>query len=384
MGLSASSGRAARVCLLLLLLAGCGALPRSGPMAVDIDPPPGETEALSGLVAPLTAEAARLSRRPQPAGFPAAFLDAPPMAPDVLGPGDVLEITVWEGAEGGLFSPGGGGVALPKARVDAQGGIFVPFAGEVRAAGNTPAELRRRLRDALAPLTLSPQVSVSVVEANSRSVTVQGAVGAPGVYPVERPVDRLLPMLAAAGGLDGAPGLIRVALRRDGVEGVEPAARLFADPARDVALRPGDTIVASRSEATFTVLGATGLQAATPFPTEPLDLLSAIGAARGLRDLDADPSAVFLFRHEDEAVADALLPGPRPAGLPERPGRPIVYRLDLSDPAAFFIARAFEMRDGDALYVSNAPLTELRKFLQLFSTVLAPVQDAGALAPIQP
>lgn len=379
-----SRSRATRICLVAMLalgLAACSALPRSGPLAIDIDPNLIEGE-LQGLVAPLSAQVAEMTAPPPAPGFPQAFLAAPALKTDLLGPDDVVEVTIWEGAEGGLFSAGqGGGVTLPPMRVDGTGSIFVPFAGSVKASGGDAGQLRRRIRQALAPLTLSPEVSVRVVEPFSRRVTLQGAVAAPGAFTIERGVARLTPMLAVAGGPTLPPDQISVVVRRDGRSGAENLARVYADPARDIALRPHDTILLEQKIRRFSVLGAASIQAELEFPGESLNLLGALGAARGLRDLDADPRAIFVFRWEDPALADALLPGPPPEGLPEGPGRPIVYRLNMTDPEALFVARSFQMRDGDAIFVSNAPLAELRKFLQLFTSVLTPVQQTSTLSP---
>jgi polysaccharide export outer membrane protein len=212
-------------------------------------------------------------------------------------------------------------------------------------------------------------------------VTVQGAVARPGGYALEPGATRLLPVLALAGGAALPPEEVEVTLRRGAAVGAQTLADIYADPALDVALAPGDRLILNRLRERFVVLGATGVQAELTFPTRPLSLLSAIGAARGLQDLDADPAGVFLFRFEDAAVADALLPGPPPEGAPTGPLRPIVYRLDLTRPESFFVARDFAMRDGDAIFVSNAPLTELRKVVSLFTTAIAPVQTTAAVAP---
>jgi polysaccharide export outer membrane protein len=52
---------------------------------------------------------------------------------------------------------------------------------------------------------------------------------------------------------------------------------------------------------------------------------------------------------------------------------PVVYKLDLKDPASFFVAQGFPIRDKDVVYVANAPAAELQKFLNMVSTVLSPV-----------
>jgi len=260
--------------------------------------------------------------------------------------------------------------------------VFVPFAGRQRAAGRTAAQLREATRRSLEKLTISPQVEVRLNEARSRFVTVQGAIAAPGVYPIEASTARLAAMIARAGGASSPAERTEIAISRDGVVGRQILSGVLNEPESDIALRSGDRIVLKPISDRFVALGATGVQADIPFSTRSFNLLSAIGAARGLRDFDADPSGVFVMRYEDPALADALLPGAPPPGAVTEAGRATIYRLDMSGPEAFFIARRFAMRDGDALFVSNAPLTELRKITQLFNAVLTPVATADTL-PIQ-
>jgi polysaccharide export outer membrane protein len=359
--------------------AGCALLPRSGPMTAEMNTL--ETpDDLEGLVAQLTADVAAAAPSPESPRFPASHLSMQPIDPSRLGVDDLLEVTIWESQGAGLFNVAGGPAQLPAARVDPSGRVFVPFAGFQRAAGATISELRERIRMALEPLTLSPQVDVRLREPRSRLVAVQGAVAAPGIYPIERPTTRLGAMIAQAGGAADSPGRTEVALQRSGEVSRQLLADILRDPRLDIALRPGDQIVLSPIRERFIVLGASSTQAEIAFPTRPLTLLSALATARGLRDFDADPSGVFIFRYEDAAFATSLLAGPAPEGLPAGPGRPIVYRLDLSQPENFFVARSFQMRDGDAIFVTNAPLTEVRKFLQLFNSVVTPVNTVNNFA----
>jgi polysaccharide export outer membrane protein len=365
--------------LAALALAGCEALPRSGPMTAAMT---AEAEdGLEGLVLPLTAEIAQAVARPAPAGVPPAFRSAAPVDPTRLGVDDILDITVWESQETGLFARGGQAGTIQGVSIDPSGRIFVPFVGPVAASGRTVAELRERLRTALEPLTLSPQVDVRLREPHSRALTVQGSVARPWRYVIDRSASRLTPMLALAGGATLPPEQAEVVVRRGGEAAAVMLEDLYADPSLDVALRPGDIVLLNAIRERFVVLGATRVQGEITFPTRRLSLLRAIGAARGLIDFDADPTGVFVFRREDRALADRLLPGIEPPGLPVGAGRPVVYRLDLSQPGALFVAETFDMRDGDAIFVTNAPLTELRKFLQLFTAVITPVQQGSALAP---
>jgi polysaccharide export outer membrane protein len=369
------------------LTAGCAAGPRAGPLATAIDPPD-QSDALDGLVVDLTADVATRVTLPPAPGFPAAFLQAGPIDPDRLGPGDVLTLTVWEGGETPLLGGDGGMSRLDDVVIAGSGTIDAPFVGAVRATGATPSQLAARLREALSVVTVAPEVQVSLREPGSRRLTVQGDVARPGLYAIDAATTRLVPMLAQAGGATLPAEQVEVSISRTAggrgdaavATGVETLEDIYLDPRLDVALRPDDRLVLAAVRKRFLVLGATSTQREIAFPTRELDLLRAIAAAQGLRDFDANPTGVFVFRFEDRALADTLLSAPQPEALPEGPRRPIVYRLDLSRPEALFAARRFGMRDGDAIFVANAPLTELRKFLQIFTSVLTPVQQTTVLA----
>ena len=362
-----------------MVLSGCEALPRGGPLTSAMTAP--AEDGLEGLVLPLTAEVAQAVARPGPPGFPSAFLTAAPIDPTRLGVDDTLDIAIWESQDAGLFTRDGGAGMIQSVKVEPSGAIFVPFVGPVPAAGQTIAGLRERVRTALEPLTLSPQVDLRLREPHSRMLTVQGSVARPGRYVIDRGTARLTPMLALAGGASLPPEQTEVVVRRGADSAAVMLEDLYEDPALDIALRPDDIVLLNAIRERFVVLGATRVQGEITFPTRRLSLLRAIGAARGLVDFDADPTGVFVFRREARTLADTLLPGAEPPGLPAGPGRPVVYRLDMSAPGALFVAEAFEMRDGDAIFVTNAPLTEFRKFIQLFTAVLTPVQQGSALAP---
>jgi polysaccharide export outer membrane protein len=302
-----------------------------------------------------------------------------PVDPSLIGIGDRIDVTIWETAEQGLLAGAEGQRTLPAVEVEPDGSVFVPFVGPVRASGRTPAQLRAAIREALVPLTLEPQVDVRLNEPVSRQMTVQGAVARPGPYVLERSSLRLASMLAFAGGTTIPPEQAEVMVRR----GTETARLivedLFDDPSLNIALRPHDLVVVSPIRDRLLVLGASNVQSEVTFPTRRLDLLRAIALARGLNDFDADPAGVFVFRRETTPVADRLLEGPEPSALPKGEGRPIIYQLDLTQPEALFVAKAFQMRNDDAIFVSNAPLTELRKILQMFTTLLTPVQATNTL-----
>jgi polysaccharide export outer membrane protein len=359
-------------------LSGCAFLPRSGPLARELQAQD-DAQDLNGLVARLTPEIVAMTRRPDDRGFPEGFFAASEIDPSRLGRDDVVEVIVWESASQAVLGLGAGPAALGPTRIDPSGHLFVPFIGPVRAAGSTLGELRERIRTALETVTLSPQVDVKLVEPRSRAITVQGAVQRPGPYILDRGAARLTPLLALAGGSTLPPEQTEVVIRRGAVMGSQTLIDIYADPRLDVALAPQDALFLNPIRERFIALGASSVQGEIPFPTRPLTLLSALGAARGLSDFQADPTGVFVFRFEEPSVADVLLPGAPPEGLPAGPGRPIIYRLDLTEPEGLFLARGFEMRDGDAIFATNAPLTELQKLIALFQTSIVPVQSVGQI-----
>lgn len=370
--------------IFLFGVTGCQELPRNVPLAAELDRS-SSGDGASGLVLPLTAAIAAAVNRPPPRAFPAAFRDATEINPEALGVDDELELLIWEPGGATLFAgpvsePRTSASSIAAVRVDGQGTIFLPFVGSVRAAGLTAAQLRRRLHEALGQLADAPEVDVRVTAARSRIVTVQGAVNKPGAYMVDRGFTRLTPILALAGGSPLPPEQVEVVVRRGDAIGAEMLEDIYADPALNVSLRPGDTIVLNPIRERFVILGASSAQGEITFPTRTLTLLSAIGAASGLRDFDADPQGVFVMRFEDPAVVEHLLPTPTPSGLPQGYGRPVIYRLDMSGPEGLFAAQTFLMRDGDAIFASNAPLTEVRKLLQIFTSVLTPVQQAAVVS----
>jgi len=352
---------------LILGLGGC-ALPRSGPDYAEITAPaPQDLRFDVVRVKPAIVAATRIDER---SGFAVSFTEARAEDTATVAPGDVMAITVWENIDQGLLNPQGiGATPLPHVKVDEKGFIFVPYVGLIRAAGRTLSQLRETIRVLLSEKTLNPQVDVFPVDGQGRVVSIQGRVRAPGLYPIERPTERLLAMLARSGGVTEDPEVIRLKLRRGGVTGEIWVQDLYDNPANDVALRAGDALIAERDRRIFTALGAVGRPSMVPFPVRDLSVERAMGAVGGLVDATADPTGVFIFRDEPAAIATRVLPGRSDqSSTADQSGtedsRRVVYLIDLTKPGGLFLAREFYMRDGDTLYVTSAPFTKWIKILQ--------------------
>jgi polysaccharide export outer membrane protein len=384
-----------RICKAFLVgaavtLSGCSILPGSGPSRDSITQSGTyETEDYERPFAfieldPFTLDV--LARRPAP-GLRSYFGDRRPPALQPIGVGDTLQITIWEAAAGGLFSapvvdrvsPGSRSAAIPDQVVGRDGSVTVPYAGRIEVAGRTQQQVEATIIDRLRGKAIEPQVLVNVTHNVSNTVTVSGDVANGSLVPLTQRGDRVMDVIAMAGGFRSAVQDTFVSLTRDGRTARAPIQSLLDNPSENIYVRPGDMLVVERAPLTITVAGATGANTVIPFDARKLTLDEAIARAGGLQDMRADPDGVFVLRYEPVSVAREY-PSVSPRLLAERTV-PIAYHLNMRDPKALFLARRFAMRDKDILFVSNAPLTELSKFFQLFLMVAQPGVQGAMVAP---
>ncbi len=349
-----------------LVLAACS-LPRSGPSKAELTASSVENGGDVHVVE-VTTDIARLATRDQSMSFGADFLNAGPRGVDIINPGDVVAVTVWENTDNGLLSSVGQKVTfLQELQVDQKGMIFVPYAGNLLAAGKTPDQLRLLITRDLQGQTPDPQVEVKRVAGDGAAVSIIGGVAAQGVYPIEAPTRRLTGMLAEAGGISVSPNIAMIKIRRGSASGTIWLQDLYDDPALDIALLPGDKIIVEEDQRMYTALGSAGSQTNIPFVRRDLSVVQALAQVGGLRDNAADPSGVFIFREEPPEIANKVL-----GGSEFVTAQRFAYVLNLTEPAGIFTAREFMVRDGDTLYITQAPFVGFQKVLNAFlSTVNA-------------
>ncbi len=356
---------ARRTALLVLVatLTACG-LPRVGPTKNEIFKGSVQEEGDAFIVA-VNDRVTRATAVVPALGFSEKFLNAGIVGSDTIAPGDILGIAIWENVEDGILTTAGAPAALEEVQVDGSGFIFIPYAGRIRAAGNNPETIRRIITEKLGNQTPDPQVMVTRMAGDGASVTITGSVGGQGVYPIERPTRRLNAMLARAGGVTISPEIAKVRIIRGTETGEIWFEDLFDYPQYDIALRSGDRILVEEDTRAFTALGATGAQSRVRFETKNLSALEAIAQVGGLSPSTADPTGVFVFRNEPEEIARQVL------GRNDLIGdQRLVYVLNLTEPNGMFIARDFVIRDGDTVYVTEAPYVHWTKVLSaLTSTV---------------
>jgi polysaccharide export outer membrane protein len=146
--------------------------------------------------------------------------------------------------------------------------------------------------------------------------------------------------------------------------------RVTSDPKENIYMRANDVLTLIRDPQTFIVYGATDKNAEIPFDAEGINLSQALAKAGGLVNAQSDPSGVFIFRYEPEDVARALRPN-SPL-IQHGFSTPFVYRLNLREPNSLFLAQGFQIQNRDLLYVSNAPIADLRKVMEVVSLIATP------------
>jgi polysaccharide export outer membrane protein len=378
--------RALRLVLACLApaVAACSMLPATGPTSEELIKRARADNELSLRIIDVT-----------PALVPiVASGEAPPApirpaagVPNKIGVDDVLQITVFETGLG-LFSSGvqsgtsgnlaGNAIAttLPPVTVASDGTIAIPYVGRIHAAGVSVEDLREYIEDRLAKSKVAsqPQVAVNLVSNLSNTVFVSGDVKNPGRYPLTQGPERLLDAVTLAGSTLHLPNDTTVTLTRG--ESEQRMALGMIDPLspQNVLLESGDRIYVAYEPRTFIALGASMKPSEVPFDTQRVTLAQALARSSGLNDYIADPAGVYLFRFERADIAKQL--GVDATG----PRTPIIYRLNLRDPASFLVAQQFQMRDHDLIYIADAKAAQLRKFLEMVSAMFAPLTPASSVS----
>jgi len=362
-----------------LALAGCAGLPSSGPTGgnvrrgtvaatnkigmrlVDLN-----TTVLEKLVAE---ELAADSRVPTLASLAEAGSN------DVVGPGDVLSISIYEvgvglfGAQRGItdgFDPSAKGETFSTVVVDREGRIRLPYAGDLDVGGHTPREIQLMIERAYHGKSQSPQALVTVRSNLNQTVFVSGDVRRPGRIELSPRGERLLDAIAIAGGAVTQTQDMVVRFTRGDRRVEERLDRVKSGAPDDLVLVAGDRIELIREPQTFVVLGATNKVSQMPFDQTNLTLTEAIARAGGPNDAAADPRAVFVFRYEPP--------------LDGAPPQPVIYQLDMMQPASYFLSQRFAMRDKDVVYISNASINRAAKFVSIINQLFSPFVAARVIS----
>lgn len=375
--------RSSAVALLAVALAlpGCTSFGASGPRTGRITRA-GKEATANGTQIQVVALDEQAARRVIAANASRTFaevLGGARPAGSVIGPGDLLSISIWEappavlfgsaidvrGATGGLGT--GGNSTLPEQMVDRAGTVTVPYAGAVNVAGRTSREVEREIVRRLQGKAHEPQVIVRIARNATANVTVMGDVASSARVPLSAKGERLLDVLAAVGGARQPVSKTAVQITRGGTVTTMPLQQVAQDPAQNVIMQADDVVNVMFQPYSFTALGAIATNAEVPFEGTGITLAQALGRMGGLRDDRADVRGVFVFRLEDPAALPSELAASARRTIDGKV--PVIYRLDLGNPGGFFVAQGFPILNHDVVYVSNAPIADLQKFVNIVSSM---------------
>lgn len=363
-------------------LTACSSVPSSGPARKDIEQLGYTNEQKDIHIVPVTEDISRtLLGSKHLTLFSEVFGDRPHV-PYQLAVGDTLEVSIWEAPPASLFGgttvdPRAGsaigtsrGTTFPDQTINSDGNISLPFVGTLRAATKTPQLLETEIAARLRGKANQPQVMVKSVRNPSTNATVLGDVVTSQRISLASRQERILDAIAAAGGTKNPVSKITLQLTRERRAESMSLERIIRDPRQNITLVAGDILTALYQPLSFVALGATGRNEEIGFEGDGISLAQALGRIGGVQDARADVRGLFIYREED----------PRSASWIDKPNRlnangkiPIIYTVNLSDPTSFFVMQTFMVSNKDIIYVSNAPLQELQKFVNVVSSIAFPV-----------
>jgi len=389
------AARSALAAIALLLVGGCAASGLStavGPSRSAVLKA-GTGQQIAGMkIIPLTNNVAeRLSTKAPVAGFAELIGDARPIGTTV-GVGDSLEITIWEAPPAVLF---GNGVfetriqspiqtsrprTFPESVVGPSGTVTIPFAGQVPAAGRTLRQIEQAIVGRLRGKANQPQVIVRIARNATANVSVVGEVGTAGRFPLTPRGERLLDILALAGGPRQPVDLMTVQVTRGATTATMPLQAVVRDARHNIILERDDIVTALYQPNSFVVLGAAGKNEEVRFEGVGLSLSQALGRLGGLQDMRADPKGVFLFRWEAAQRLDGLV---APQAIPADGRVPIIFQVDLKQPETLFAAQNFAMKNGDVIFISNSPAADFQRFVNLLASTVLPALSVSTTVRAQ-
>lgn len=268
-----------------------------------------------------------------------------------VGPGDVLQITIWDHPE--LTIPAGSMRSSEESGnwVHADGTIFYPYVGKIQVEGMRVTEIRDVIASQISEYIENPQVDVSVAAFRSQRLYVTGAVMQPGAYPVTNVPTRLLDAVNVAGGLSEQANWTNVSLNRDGQEYTLSLRAIYeyGDKSQNVLLKPGDVIhIARNDDNKVFVLGEVMEPRPVPMTRTGLSLAEALSSSGGFMKQTADASGIFVMRRAP-AGSDHLVD---------------VYQLNAKNATALVLADNFPLQQRDIVYVTAAPIARWNRVIQ--------------------
>ncbi|PRG34738.1 polysaccharide biosynthesis/export family protein [Burkholderia multivorans] len=358
-----------------LALAACGTLPASGPSVstvqkstqdvdiVDVTPTMARDRAVS-------VEQEQHARVQQALATLAPTLQAPGFT---FAAGDVLHVSLW------TISPWPGSDSLQGASnvptpielgdftVSEHGTIDLPYAGTETIGGLTATAAEHAIASTYAKLGIlqRPSAKITVTSTPHGSIVVTGAIGAPKILPwtpaglslsaaLTQSLGNGTDLMSSDTSATGERSATQVSVLRHGRSVTLPIEDALS---QDVALAPGDRVLVKKSPVVrVTVVGGgaskNGVYGFAHVPT----LSEVLASSSGLDPNSADDHAVFVLEE-------------RPDGQ-----RPVLYDFSWQKVQGLVASHNFPLKDGDMVYVAEAPIVPVQRAINILFQLALPVQ----------
>ncbi|MEM7018218.1 MAG: polysaccharide biosynthesis/export family protein [Pseudomonadota bacterium] len=358
----------------LCILAACSSVPSSGPLSSEL-----EKQSEEQLIDEFGYELIDINEvsmatilRYQPKGFHQQFSSDIWRPTSKVGVGDVLSVVVWEPSIDGLFAGGETGkrAELGPFQIEQSGKIPIPYVGQITAKGRTIAQIRWAIQSQLEGKAIDPQVVVTLKENASSAVSVIGDVRTGGQIPISLRGDRILDILARAGGSTTPAGETMVTFIRGKKRATLLLQEVYNNEGDNIYVRPDDQIILTHNPQTFTAFGAVQKVGEYPIKASDVSLVEALGRIGGLNDRRANSTALYVFRYESAKLLNEL---GRSDYQDVRKRVPVIYSLNMREGRSYFFGQSFTVRDKDIVYVANAYGTEFQKFIGIIASVTSPI-----------
>ncbi len=267
-----------------------------------------------------------------------------------LGPGDILNITVWDHPE--LTIPAGSFRSAEQTGtlVTEDGTIFYPYVGIIQVVGKTAREVRAILAQKLAKVIEKVQIDVRVISYRSKRVYLVGEVNKPGQQPVTDIPMTILEAVSLAGGFTKDADHSQVLLTRDDTTWRVDLQSLYEDGAvaQNIQLQPGDIVnVPDRSLNKVFVLGEVQKPGSFFMNKKRITLAEALADAGYVNEFSSNPKYIFVMRGQTDS--------------------PELFHLDAKSPDALLLADRFPLRPRDIVFVDAA---EVARWNRVISNIL--------------
>lgn len=276
----------------------------------------------------------------------------PPPAPAApydyrLGPGDVVNIIVWDHPEltmpaGEFRSAGDSGTVVSE-----DGTIYFPYVGVIKAAGLTTGQLRNILTQRLSATIENVQLEVRVADFRSQRIYVVGEVENPGILPITDVPMTMIEAVNQAGGFTTSADRSAVTLTRGNSTRLIDLLALYenGDTSQNVRLEHGDVVMVRDDKFNkIFVLGAVRRAGSQQMQRHQMSLAEVLSDAGDIDQYQANPYQIYVYRGGD---------------------RPQIFHLASKSPDGMLLAERFVMKPRDVVYVDAADIVRWNRVISL-------------------